>query len=1552
MLCLLFSFKASASDVGAPNIDFSKGDFTGWKMETGIYYRQADSSVAYEWKTVETQSSDRFYLLNPAISKDDPIVTCDDLKENPFSNGAISMRIGAPGYGVGAEGDKTDNAAAERATYTFVVTEESKALILNFACVLHDPTIASSAKPGGHAGGGGAAGGGPGGGGPAGGGPGGGGPGGGGPDKKPAPQQNTSTGAEHLGAQIPHFGFEVGFKSPDGTIATESCAKFESTANASATYLKQPSECLYSMQSSSLTEYAYLPWTSTIYDLTDKVGYEVTITFQTHDCLRFVDGIEGAGGHEAYGYFYAETTDLKLEVNNCESSGGNATIKAPKGFAHYDWRVDGNESPMFLFTGPDSSVVEIDRRLMTSNSKYTCTMRGELESCSSITLETELIPVSVTPKMSYSVGCAGLVEFTNESTVSTNDDILFRYNWDFADGNNSVVENPVHKFSRPGNYNVKLTAVTKNGCSGTDSFNVTIPDFPVVIINAADTVCMGETVELLAENITDGSSVTWMDSSKTIISSDITAKVTIENSSWFYVHVDDELSCGYDDSIYINRVLSPNITLRASKDTVCAGDSLILYASSLVSCNYTWSNGKAGQKVQVIPTATHTYKCSAISMNFGCKTEDSIKIIVNPAPVIDMIAPTELCSGEIATVYGVGGVDYEWDLGVDPNSGQGIIYSGSSMEIQPFSDTTYSVIGYDKFGCKGKASRQVRLKQGPIVKVVDSLNKVCPNEAASITMGSAAGYTFLWQDGSTGSSLRKKISTNEYWKVKVSSNGCIDSLTVPVYVYNLPLVDIVAKDEVCAYDTVKLKVVGSSTKVEWLYPAAGDVLETTDVPDGQVEYQVIGYSAEGCPSIATHAVNVVVPVQVIIDAPDSVCAGKTAELKAQGNVESYKWYANDTYFDFKAETDFIVREPMMFKLEAIDGNGCRSRDSFFVDTISHPVIKLTGDLEVCPGDYAQVDASGATEYLWHDGVTDSHRAFKVDKETLKVTVTGTRNGCTSQSSFVIGHLPVPELWVDGDSTVCPGRTTTLRAHGAESYSWGYGLDGETLEVSPNIATNYTLTGVGSNGCVGSKTVRVSLRNLPDIKFTGDVNVCKDSMATIVASGAMSYAWTHGRQGDRIREKISEETTFEVIGVDSFGCQSSATYTVLPVDPPTLSYLGNVSECLGDYVHLRAQGATTFEWIYGTDTVYTQNLDFIPERDQFVKLIGTRLNCSSDMNIFIHPLSPPNVLITGDKIVCPGADATITASGAKSYKWNTNEVNPTITHNPMLTTTYYVTGTDDNGCTNTTSYELEVYKTPKLDIILSSAEGCADEGDRIKLTAVGGVFYEWSAEPEPADLSKNYNSESMELTILEDTKFTLMGRDDNGCEGTTFKSVALSGRRAFDFSVTPGWIDENNPTVQFAGISPVEATWTWRPYSTALELEGRTMNYRYNTDLVGDSVSVIARAVDANGCVYEGMTSLYVWKDIWAPEAFTPNEDEKNDGFRFYGGRYIDEFSYIIYNRLGEIMYEGRALDDTWDGKWNGKECPWGVYGWVYTYRCKFGNLERGGQNRGFVTLVR
>ena len=343
-ILLSFSFTVSAKDAGAPNIDFSEGNSDGWTLETGDYYRQQDGSYGYEWNDKETQTSNRFSLLNTFIMQEDPIVTCDDFVENPFEDGAITMRIGIPGYKRGAEGHLTAKAAAERATYKFVVTEESKVLIVNFACVIHS-------------------------------------------------QEINNIHSEHSKEQKPYFGMNVEMRGPSGDVSTVDCSSFESSDEKMSVYMKQPSQpCNYSESFSSLSEYSYLPWTSIVYDLTDKVGYEVTITFQTHDCLLFRSDREEecAGGHEAYGYFYVETSDLKFDLALSKTKGGNPTIKAPKGFANYEWLVDGGESPIFLFKKDDGSEVEIDRSLMTPDSKYSCVMRGAMESCGSVTLQTGL----------------------------------------------------------------------------------------------------------------------------------------------------------------------------------------------------------------------------------------------------------------------------------------------------------------------------------------------------------------------------------------------------------------------------------------------------------------------------------------------------------------------------------------------------------------------------------------------------------------------------------------------------------------------------------------------------------------------------------------------------------------------------------------------------------------------------------------------------------------------------------------------------------------------------------------------------------------------------------------------------------------------------------------------------------------------------------------------------------------------------------------------------------------------------------------------------------
>jgi PKD repeat protein len=68
-------------------------------------------------------------------------------------------------------------------------------------------------------------------------------------------------------------------------------------------------------------------------------------------------------------------------------------------------------------------------------------------------------------------GCVPLkVHFFNKSSSSAN------VNWDFGNGEKSVVSNPVYTFLEPGIYSVKLTASNKNG--DTDTYRQTIKVLP------------------------------------------------------------------------------------------------------------------------------------------------------------------------------------------------------------------------------------------------------------------------------------------------------------------------------------------------------------------------------------------------------------------------------------------------------------------------------------------------------------------------------------------------------------------------------------------------------------------------------------------------------------------------------------------------------------------------------------------------------------------------------------------------------------------------------------------------------------------------------------------------------------------------------------------------------------------------------------------------------------------------------------------------------------------------------------------------------------------
>ena len=127
-------------------------------------------------------------------------------------------------------------------------------------------------------------------------------------------------------------------------------------------------------------------------------------------------------------------------------------------------------------------------------------------------------------------------------------------------------------------------------------------------------------------------------------------------------------------------------------------------------------------------------------------------------------------------------------------------------------------------------------------------------------------------------------------------------------------------------------------------------------------------------------------------------------------------------------------------------------------------------------------------------------------------------------------------------------------------------------------------------------------------------------------------------------------------------------------------------CIGDSVTLFGGGATTYTWSNGV----TNGLAFNPAETTSYSLIGSDPDgCQDTTSIIISVFPLPDVTANSSaSIVCLGQSVTLSGSGAASYSWSNSVVNAE-SFVPTMTTTYFITGTDLNNCSNTDSITITI-----------------------------------------------------------------------------------------------------------------------------------------------------------------------------------------------------------------------------------------------------------------------
>ena len=363
-------------------------------------------------------------------------------------------------------------------------------------------------------------------------------------------------------------------------------------------------------------------------------------------------------------------------------------------------------------------------------------------------------------------------------------------------------------------------------------------------------------------------------------------------------------------------------------------------------------------------------------------------------------------------------------------------------------------------------------------------------------------------------------------------------------------------------------------------------------------------------------------------------------------------------------------------------------------------LSFSGPSTVCSGvatSFTTPTAYGANFYtlsLPGSSVAASSTIFTVTPFSSGVftLVAGNSCGLSPQQTLNVIINTTPTVSVNSGS-ICSGQSFTLNANGAATYTYSGGA-----VVSPITTSSYSVTGTSTAGCVSSNTAisNVVVHPLPFVSATSGA-ICLGQSFTITGLGASSYTFSSG-------QVVSPTTTssYSITGTSAQGCLSSntavTTITVSNIHPTITVNSGAV--CLGKSFTITPSGAANY-------TVQGGSFIVSPSTNTSYTVLGTSTaGCLSSntaiASVTVNSLPTISVSSTSD-LLCEGETATLTASGASAYTFNPGGVATSLTVSPNQSTTYVVTGTDVNGCSNNASYTQSVdacigIRNEKLKII--------------------------------------------------------------------------------------------------------------------------------------------------------------------------------------------------------------------------------------------------------------
>ncbi|MBC7695450.1 MAG: hypothetical protein H7141_08410, partial [Burkholderiales bacterium] len=501
------------------------------------------------------------------------------------------------------------------------------------------------------------------------------------------------------------------------------------------------------------------------------------------------------------------------------------------------------------------------------------------------------------------------------------------------------------------------------------------------------------------------------------------------------------------------------------------------------------------------------------------------------------------------------------------------------------------------------------------------------NEAWRFTPTGAPTYTVNWAGpaGFTATGLTAApcpTATSNYTATMTESNcgGTTSTFSSAVQVSVTPTATLVAvanPTSICSGSSATLTASGAASYT-W-NPGAITGASVSVSPTVTTVYTVTGTNGS-CTSTST--LNLLVqpsPTITAVVTATAICPGSSATLAAFGAI-TYTWNPG------ALAGPVAVVSPSATTIYTVTGtniSGCSSTQTVTLVVSPLSLTTTASPTVICNGGSSTLTASGATSYTWNPGGTTSATVVVTPTATIVYTVTGVTGSCSNTQTITLTVSTSPTITSSSSPTLlCLGSTATLTASGASTYTWNPGaLTGATIAITPTATTIYTVDGTNAAGCIGTGTISINTKALPNITAAASPTIiCGGSSSTLTALGAVSYTWTPGAlSGSTVNVTPSSTTIFTVTGANGSGCTNTKTVSVT-VSNLTVNATSNPTVlCAGFTATLTASGASTYTWNPGA--VSGTTIAVTPTATTVYTVVGTTtLGCTAatTLNLTVNP----------------------------------------------------------------------------------------------------------------------------------------------------------------------------------------------------------------------------------------------------------------------------------------------------------------------------------------------